>query len=582
MRELLVFTFLGLLGAARPTLAASNADTFVLAQIDEITSLDPAYPYDNASQNLIFNVYDTLIGFDKSSVKKMIPLLATQVPSVKNGGISRDGRVYIFRIRKGVRFQDGRPLTPEDARYSLLRFMLMDRPGGPSALFLEPLLGISATTGQKKSLSRIFKEARRRVQVHGQDLVITLKRPFAPFLSIMARWSYVISESWAKEHGDWNGAESTLKNFNNPPEDRGYLHDHMNGSGPFKLEMWNPSAGYIVLDRNDDYWRKPAALKKVVVKTVPEFSTQKLGLETGDVDAVNIPATFLPQLKNMKGVKIADHLPRLAVDPVFFFTFKINPRANPDIGSGRLDGRGIPPDFFSDPDVRKGFACAFDYGAFIQDALKGEGRLATTVAPTELLAKKIPKTPYHYDPQKAAAHLKKAFNGELWRKGFRFTMTYNIGSENRIAAALILKKNVESLNPKFQIDIRGLDWASFLDKGEKRLMPIFIRGWYADYPDAYDFFSAFYSSRGRYPLEQGYFDPKMDRLIEKYSREITPSRRHKIENQIINLGYQDEPSVPAAYPYGIYALRDAVSGFYDNPIDLGMNYYYIRKEHALR
>jgi peptide/nickel transport system substrate-binding protein len=555
----------------------SSSDTFVLAEVDEITSLDPAYSYDNASQNLIFNVYDTLIGFDKSSFKRLIPLLAVRIPSLKNGRISPDGRVYRFRIRQGVRFQDGSKLSPQDVRYSLLRFMMMDRPGGPSALLLEPILGISSTRDDEQNLSVIFKAAKQAVRVKGQDVVITLQRPFAPFLSIMARWSYVLPQRWAKEHGDWDGTEAGLKYFNNPSQDRGYLHAHMNGSGPFKFERWNPAAKYVILDRNDGYWRKPADLKRVIIKTVTEFSTQKLMLETGDVDAINVSPVFLRELEKIKGVKIADHLARLATDPVFFFTFKINPTANRDIGSGRLDGQGIPPDFFLDPDVRKGFAYAFDYNAFIQDALKGQAQRAKTVVPPELLAKNSDQHYYHHDIKKSAAHFRKAFQGKLWEKGFHFTMSYNIGSENRMAAVIILKKNVEAINPKFQIDIRGLDWAPFLDKAEKHLMPIFVRGWYADYPDAYNFVSAFYASKGRYPIEQGYSNPAMDILLRRSTQETNPRHRRALYAKILSLGFKDAPNIFISHPYGIYALRDEVQNFYDNPIALGLDYYYMRK-----
>ncbi len=428
--------------------------TFVLAQVDEITSLDPAYPYDNASQNVIFNVYDTLLGLDPKSPRRLIPKIATAVPSLKNGGISPNGRIYRFHIRKNVHFQDGRLLSPEDVRYSLLRFMLMDRPGGPSGILLEPILGISSTREKGVSLKSIFDAAQKAVRVEGNDVVITLKRPFAPFLSIMARWSYVLPKSWATEHGDWDGTWASFARFNNPPEDRSYLRNHMDGSGPFKLALWNPISKYVILKRNDHYWRKPASLSQVIIRTIPEFSTQKLMLKAGDADAISVSPIFLSEVSNLPNVKIISHLSRLATDPVFFFTFRVNSTANRDIGSGRLGENGIPPDFFSDRDVRLGMSYAFDAKTFVRDALKGEGFQAKSVVPPTLLETNA-HFPYRsYNLKKAISHFKRAFNGDVWKKGFHFTLTYNVGAENRMAAALILKKNVESLNPKFHIDIR--------------------------------------------------------------------------------------------------------------------------------
>ncbi len=575
MRKSLALLIVALL--ARPVFSNSS-QTFILAQVDEITSLDPAYPYDNASQNVIFNVYDTLLGFDRSSFIHLIPSIATQVPSRKNGGISANGRVYRFHIRKGIHFQDGEILTPEDVRYSLLRFMLMDRPGGPSSLLLKPILGIDSTQEKGVSLKSIFDSAQKAVRVEGQDVVITLKRPFAPFLSIMARWSYVLPKNWAAQHGDWDGTFASLLHFNRPSEDRSYLRNHMDGSGPFKLMLWNPISKYIILKRNEYYWRKPAALSQVIIRTIPEFSTQKLMLKAGDVDAVNVSPAFLSEVSNIPEVRIVSHLPRIATDPVFFFTFQISPTANRDIGSGRLGEDGIPPDFFSDLDVRLGMTYAFDAKTFVGDALKGEGTIAKSVVPPKLLPTRV-KIPYRsYNLQKAVFHFKRAFHGQVWKKGFHFTLTYNTGSENRMAAALILKKNVEALNPKFHIDVRGLDWPSFLDKSEKHLMPIFVRGWYADYPDAYNFLNAFYASNGRYPLEQKYQDPQMDSLVKKLAESPNRLKRIEWEKKILTRASKNAPNIPVANPTAIYALRREVEGFYDNPIALGLDYYYIRKK----
>ena len=93
-----------------------NPDTFTEAEVGEVTSLDPAYPYDNASQGIIYNVYDTLIAFDRDRLDRFVPALAAEVPSLKNGGISKDGLTYRFPIRKGVRFHEGQELAPEDVR----------------------------------------------------------------------------------------------------------------------------------------------------------------------------------------------------------------------------------------------------------------------------------------------------------------------------------------------------------------------------------------------------------------------------------------------------------------------------------
>jgi peptide/nickel transport system substrate-binding protein len=568
-----LLAFAALIAFGAPAKAqVRNPDTLTDAQIGEVTSLDPAYPYVNSSQGLIYNVYDTLIGFDGGRLDKFVPMLSTNVPKA-----SPDGKTYRFTIRKGVTFHDGTPMTAEDARYSLMRFMLTDPAGGPAALLLEPILGLSSTRDSSGTVKVDFAQVEKAVRVEGDDLVVTLYKPFAPFLSVMARWSYVMSKTWAKAHGGWDGTAATWAKYNNPGLEASYFFEHMNGTGPFKLERWDRTAKYVLLSRNDRYWRKPATMRRILVKAVPEFSTRRLMLQAGDADIIETPRQLVSQLKDIAGVKLVDNLPQLVTDPALFFTFKINQFANPDIGSGKLDGEGIPPDFFQDPDVRQGFAYAFDYDALLKDTYKGTATRAKGPIPPGIPGGDASQPYYTHDLKKAEEHLKKAFDTHLWEKGFRFTLTYNVGSENREAACQILKKNIERLNPKFRVDIRGVEWASYLDRAQRRQMPIFARGWTGDYPDAHNFVFAFYHTDGRYPSAQAYHNVEMDQLIDKAVRETDPGRRQKIYSKILKLGFEEAPSIVTVHPRGVYAMRDWVRDFSWNPVWLGPQYYSLKK-----
>ncbi|MDE2491566.1 MAG: ABC transporter substrate-binding protein [Elusimicrobia bacterium] len=558
--------------------AVKNPTLFTNLEIGEVGSLDPAYPYDAASQSVIQNVYETLIGFKGASVSEFEPRIATEVPSLKNGLISKDGRTYRFPIRKGVKFDDGSEVTPEDVRYSLLRFMLQDPAGGPASLLLEPIAGVSSTRDAKGKIDLDFDALAKRIRVEGDDVVIRLPRPFGPFLAVMARWSYVLPKAWCAAHGDWDGTAATWKSFNDPDKEKSYLFDHMDGAGPFKLVRWDRTARYVLLARHDAYWRGPAALKEVLVKSVPELDTRKLMLQAGDADLIETPRPYVGQLRGLPGVRIVDRLPRLSTDPALFFTFHVNPVANRDIGSGTLDGRGIPPDFFTDPDVRKGFAYAFDYEALRHDTFGDTAARAIGPIPPGVFGYD-PKAPhYDYDPKKAAAYLRRAWGGRVWKEGFRFTLTYNTGGEVRQSAAVILQQGVQALNPKFRIDLRALDWANFVDKGQRRMMPIFARGWIADYPDAHNFVYAFYDSQGRYPSAQGFSDPALDKLIEEAAGAPSRARRAALYRRILRRGYEDCPDIVTVHPSGVYAMRTWVKGFVDNPVNLGIYYYPIRKE----
>lgn len=553
-------------------------DTLVVAHKGEMESLDPVYSYDGVTHGLLINVYDTLLKFDGASLTDLLPSVSAAVPSKDNGLISADGRTYTFPIRKGIKFQGGEDLTPEDVRYSLLRFLLSDVSGGPSSLLLEPILGVSSTRNDKGEIIVDFKEAANAVRVEGDNVVVTLKRPFAPFLSIVARWGYIVSKEWAVSRGAWDGTEETWKKFNNFAKDASPFFAAANGSGPFSVARWDIAAKRLTLAANENYFAGAPKLKFIHMLTVDEPSTLRLMLETGDADVAEISTKFAEQIKGNPEVTLYDNLPRLRTDPVIFFTLDINMQANPDVGSGKLDGQGIPADFFADKNLRQAFEYAFDYESFLKESMGGRGERAIGPAPAGLVKYDKNFKQYSFDLKKAEELFKKAWGGEVWEKGFKFTITYNTSGDMRQIASEILKRNVESLNPKFQIDLRGVTWPSFLEKTAKRQMPVWARGWVADYADAHNFYFPFLHSQGRYALSQGYKNPQVDKLIEQAVSETNFAKRSALYKQVHNLMHEDAMQIYTVHPTGLWAMRKNVKGFTDNPVYMGIYFYPMFKE----
>lgn len=88
--------------AEAPSLAASDPTTYVSMGTGDIVTLDPALAYDNASSGPLVHIYETLIWYNFMDGTTYIPVLATEAPSMKNGGISADGLTYTFHIREGM------------------------------------------------------------------------------------------------------------------------------------------------------------------------------------------------------------------------------------------------------------------------------------------------------------------------------------------------------------------------------------------------------------------------------------------------------------------------------------------------
>lgn len=557
--------------------SVKNPDTFVTLRSGDLESLDPAYQYDTGSYEIVYpNVYETLIGYDGSVLSIYVPRLATEVPSLANHLISADGLTYTFPIRQGVKFHDGTTMTPEDVRYSTLRFMLQDRDGGPSWLLLTPLVGKESTRDGNKIVVT-YAEAAKAVTVQGNNVVFHLAHPYGAFLSIMAAWSFVMPKAWAAAHGDWDGSAGTWQKYNNPKLQDRYAFDHMNGTGPFKLASWDRQAKEVDLARNDAYWRAPAQLSRVVIRSVSEFATRQLQLQQGDADLIDVGRPDQTKVRGMAGVTIRDDLPQLVIQ-VFHFNFKIDPTGNPDIGSGKLDGNGIPTDFFSDVHIRKAFAYAFDYNTFIRDAYRSKAIQPSGPIIQGLLGYDPSLPKYSFDRDKAISEFKEAWGGKVWSTGFKFTLTYNTGNTARQIGAQVVKDNVESLNPKFKLDVRNLQWSSFLQLTNAHKGTLYALGWAVDYPDPDDFAQPFLSSKGDYPSRNSYNNPEADRLVQEAAASSDPTKRKDLYKRLTQIAYNDVPSIWAAQPTAFKVMRSWVHGWYWNTVYGGEDYYPLAKQ----
>ena len=557
--------------------ALKHQGVVVYAHHGEVTTLDPIYPYEAVTQGMLLNVYDTLIRFSGESLTRFAPALASKVPAEMNGLVSADGLVYCFPLRRGVRFHNGDILNAEDVRYSLLRFMLIDPAGGPAALLLEPVFGLTSTRGADGKFNVSQKDFNSAIKVNGDSVVIRLKKPFAPFLSIMARWSYVMDKKWCVANGEWDGTYETLAMFNNRPKESSYLYAAANGTGPFMVEKWDRNLREVTLKAFPRYWSGPARINRAILRTVPEFGARKSMLESGEADIIDLPPPYEPQLLGLPGIRVVNNLPRLLDEPVIFFNFKINPYANPYIGSGKLDGEGIPPDFFADADIRRAFAYSFDYENYLRTAGRGAGTRSRGAIPPGLTGYDVKAPVYEFNRTRAEEYFRKAGGGEVWTKGFRLTLIHNTGGDLARIACENLKHGIETMNLRFHIDIKALDWPVYIEETQSHKMPLFARGWTGDYPDPHNFAFPFYHSKGRYPLIQGYSDPEMDKLIEAAVAENSVAKRALLYARLQAKAYETVPQIYTAHPKGLYAMRENIKGFYDNAVFMGIYFYPLSK-----
>jgi peptide/nickel transport system substrate-binding protein len=239
--------------AASPAAAATPKDMLVMATfLDEFTTLDPGEVYELVPEEYVANTYDRLVRVDLKDPSKFNGDVA------QSWTVSPDGLTFTFKIRPGLKFHSGNPLTADDVAWSIQRTVLLDK--GAAAV----LQGIGLT--KDNVLNNVKK-------VDDTTVSVTTDQKYAPtfVLNVLGAWpASVVDKQLLLSHQKAN-------DFGND-----WLRTNEAGSGAYKLVKWTANDS-IVLQRFDGY-RLPLAMKRIVLRHVPEASSQRLLLENGDVD----------------------------------------------------------------------------------------------------------------------------------------------------------------------------------------------------------------------------------------------------------------------------------------------------------
>jgi peptide/nickel transport system substrate-binding protein len=455
-----------------------------------------------------------------------------------------------------------------------------------------------------------------------RTLTLHLATPFGPMMQLLSNgWASPLDMEWMAEQGDWDGDCSNWVAYHNPSAEDSVIFNVENGTGPFRLEYWRPN-DEVVGVRWDDYWRTepmweggpsgPAWYERVVEKEISEWGTRFAMLQAGDVDMTYVPKQYLEQVEplvaeecdyvteecetvNPDGtIRLFKDLPGVTgID--FFFAMDI-PEESTFIGSGALDGSGIPTDFMADVNIRKAFAACFDYETFLAEVEKGEavGRNGPIIAGMTGYDPNDPPTPT-YDPEGCEAYFKAADvdhdgipagedDDDVWSVGFYMMLAYNIGNDQRRVACEMLKANVEAINNSFRIDILALPWPAYLKQHTAGFIPIYRIGWLEDYHHPHNWVQPYLSKAGAYghalslpedvqaefddmiataksltdPTEQHEAYKAIQRKATEYQTSIWgPQATGRHWEQTWIEGYFYNPAFPCQFPYGLTESEDS-------------------------
>jgi peptide/nickel transport system substrate-binding protein len=259
-RDLLALAALGL-AAGAPNIAKAAAPAGQLTWGIHV-SLAPTW-FDPAETQGIITPFMVLYALHDAMVKPMPGKLQTPCLA-ESWTASEDGLSYAFVIRKEAKFHNGDPVTAEDVKFSFQRYR-----GAAHELMQSQVAEIETPDPQ--------------------HVVFKLKKPWPDFLNFYSSASgagWIVPKKYVEKVGD--------DGFKNAPV----------GAGPYKFVSFKPGVE-LVLEAFDGYWRKTPAVKRLVMKVIPDEATRLAALKQGELDiAYSIRGELAEELKKSPGLSL--------------------------------------------------------------------------------------------------------------------------------------------------------------------------------------------------------------------------------------------------------------------------------------
>lgn len=271
--------------------ANQESGTLVVGLTEDTVTLDPGRAYEFHAGTVNRGIYQTLVTFPPGRLDEILPEVA------ESWTISDDGLIYTFTLAEGNVFSTGRPVTADDAAFSIMR--MKNLKGNPSFL-AETIDGVDA--------------------IDERTLILTLTEPDPAILAKLAgTWFGIVDSVEAAANGASN-AEDAIDS----DTAESWFNSNSVGSGPYILQNWEPKVEAILV-RNPEFVGEPAPFERIIYRTVSDAAAQKLALEAGDLDiGLDISSDQVPGFEGNSNVTIYEGLSET--------TFFLIMNADPEIG----------------------------------------------------------------------------------------------------------------------------------------------------------------------------------------------------------------------------------------------------------
>jgi len=524
-----------LAGSATPS--ASPQSVLQVGYYQNLDSLNPYIGQQDIAWNIYRLNYDYLVRYDPATLKP-IPGIAT------SWSHSPDGLTWTFHIRRGVTWQDGRPLTARDVAFTF-NYVVKN---------------------QLSNYSNYTTSIKDAIATDDQTVVFHLTQPRATMLEM---WVPIVPQHiW----GSISGSAAANKFQNSPP---------VIGSGPFQVVQW-VKGDYVRLVANRHYWGGAPKIDELILRMYTNEDTLATDLRQGVIQYADVAPAEFRAFQDKPGW--AAHR---AIDDWFN-----------DIGFNCYTGPSLGNPVLKDWRFRNALNWAIDRNRIAAIACQGAAVPATSFLPSGYWPASLDyhwnppaDQVYRYDPAKASALLAAA--GYPLKNGVRLNrqgkpVVLRIFADDEQDAYLTTAKLVAGWLQR--VGIKAV--VSSLDTGAlnsyiynmqgSTFTPnydLFCWNWDGDF-DPNFLLSVFLTSQINGWSDTAYSNPTYDRLYLEQSREMDPARRVQIIHRMEQIIYQQTPYLVDVYPQLLQVYDTAHwSGWVNQPAGTGTvsNYWtYLR------
>ncbi|MGC4890034.1 ABC transporter substrate-binding protein [Micromonospora sp. DT227] len=457
---------------------AKSGGTFVFAGAGDPKNFDPIFNDDGESFRPIRQMYDTLVQ-NKPGTAELQGALA------ESWEHDPDGKVWTFKLRKGVKFHDGTDFNAAAVCFNFDRWFNMKGAAAQSQMiYYSDTFGGFAKNEAEGVGQPVYNKCEAK---DDGTAVVTMNQYKGAFPGAFALTALSIASPEALKKYD----ADTVKQNGDSFEYSAFANEHPVGTGPFKFAGWDKTKGEITLERNADYWGEKAKVDKLVLKIIKDENTRKQELRAGTVQGIDFPAPADRKALSGEGYQVLDR-------PAFNILYLGINQKNPKLKDLR---------------VRQAIAYALNRQQLVQTKGPGGTKVADEFMPDTVLGYAPDVQKYDYNPEKAKQLLKDAGAEKLTLNFYYPTDVSRPYMPNPQEIFTVLANDLKAVGITVNGVARPWNGGYKDDVQQFGKHDLHLLGWTGDYNDPGNFVGTFF---GRGKVEFG--DQGMTEMFEAITK----------------------------------------------------------------